>query len=348
MIPKFWDYLLSQDKELKLKNIDLTKLFSGREEVESCVALTGDASNRKYYRLHTKGNSYVLMVTPPQDEDQTGENFFNTCNYLDTIEVRVPKIEHSCLKSGLFILEDLGDDTLLKVLAGVSSEKEEAHWFHKAIEALILFQHRSHATPNLDLPGFNLHFDNEKLMWEIENTIEQFFIVHLNRKIGTKSRALLTKEFTRICSELTAISPVLAHRDFHTRNLMVKGDELIFIDFQDARMGPPQYDLASLISDSYFQLSDQGKLDMIHYYYERAGADILGGGSQDAFVRGYDLMAVQRNFKAIGTFASIYNRRSDERYLKYIGNTFENLRRVLIRYDEFSDLRKALSNQYYF
>ena len=62
----------------------------------------------------------------------------------------------------------------------------------------------------------------------------------------------------------------------------------------------------------------------------------------------FDLMSVQRNFKAIGSFASFLNRRQNATYLKYIGNTFENIRRTLLKYPKYAKLREVLFHYYYF
>jgi aminoglycoside/choline kinase family phosphotransferase len=111
------------------------------------------------------------------------------------------------------------------------------------------------------LEPFHLFFDNKKLMWEVEFTLEHFYRQHLKREISEKDLRTITRSFSEICDFLAEQPTVLTHRDFHSRNIMaVPGnggeDRLVMIDFQDARMGPPQYDLASLLKDSYYQLED--------------------------------------------------------------------------------------------
>jgi len=125
-------------------------------------------------------------------------------------------------------------------------------------------------------------------------------------------------------------------------------NRFVMIDFQDGRMGPAQYDLASLLKDSYYQLEDAQVKRLVDYYIVRREA--LSGTriDRDHFWKMFDLMSVQRNFKAIGSFASFLNRRGNPGYLKYIGNTFENIRRTLLKYPEYSDLREVLFHYYYF
>jgi len=164
----------------------------------------------------------------------------------------------------------------------------------------------------------------------------------------------MTEGLSEICQFLADQPTVLAHRDFHSRNIMVApGDEegserLVMIDFQDARMGPAQYDLVSLLRDSYYQLEEAQIRRLIDYYIARREA--LSGEKIDLelFFDVFDLMAVQRNFKAIGSFASFLNRRGNATYLKYIGNTFENIRRTLLKHPKYADLREVLFHYYYF
>jgi aminoglycoside/choline kinase family phosphotransferase len=207
------------------------------------------------------------------------------------------------------------------------------------------------------IEAFRLRFDYEKLMWEVDFTIDHFYKNYLKRSLSDKVHSCIRDGFSEICEFLAEQPVVLTHRDFHSRNLMVFPMQperdthpfrMVMIDFQDARLGPPQYDLASLLKDSYYQLDESQIALLIDYYIARYEA--VSGQEVDRahFIRVFDLMSVQRNFKAIGSFASFMNRRGDPTYLKYIGNTFENIRRSLLKYPHFSQLREALYFNYYF
>jgi aminoglycoside/choline kinase family phosphotransferase len=170
----------------------------------------------------------------------------------------------------------------------------------------------------------------------------------LKREISPADKKIMLDGLSEICTILAAQPTVLAHRDFHSRNIMVSGDRVVMIDFQDARMGPAQYDLVSLLKDSYYQLEERQITSLLHYYIVRYEAISGKSLNADEFIRNFDLMAIQRNFKAIGSFASFNNRRGNATYLKYIGNTFENIRRTLLRYPHYSQLREVLFHYYYF
>ena len=93
-------------------------------------------------------------------------------------------------------------------------------------------------------------------MWEVNFTLEHFYEKHLGRTFREADAKIIRDGFIKICSELQEEGYVFTHRDYHSRNLMVNQSRYVMIDFQDARMGAPQYDLASLLRDSYYQLSE--------------------------------------------------------------------------------------------
>src|SRR4029079_18927130 len=109
-------------------------------------------------------------------------------------------------------------------------------------------------------------------------------------------------EWASIVNELANEPRVLCHRDYHSRNLMLSDGNLHIIDFQDARMGPDTYDLVSLLRDSYVAIADRELDELIAYFLAlkaRAGAP---AAADEDFRRRFDLMALQRNLKALGTF----------------------------------------------
>jgi aminoglycoside/choline kinase family phosphotransferase len=320
--------------------------------------LPGDASTRSYYRIKTNLNDFVAMAMEPFAEQGKSVPFLSVQQHLSRCGVDVPRIIDFNPEKGLILLEDLGDITLLRRLHEVESEFQERTYFEKAIDALVRMHVYSGPSKALDqaekdsVEGFRLKFDVEKLMWEVNFTMEHFFFKFLQRKINETDQKIIQEGFTRICTELNSIPTVFTHRDYHSRNLMVTGnaenERFVMIDFQDARMGPPQYDLASLLKDSYYLLDDSQIDHLIGYYLKQMKKEGVDFKDHALFRRHFDLMAVQRNFKAIGSFASFQNRRGNPAYLKFIGNTFENIRRNLKKYPEFKKLKEVLYYHYYF
>src|SRR5207245_4095769 len=116
--------------------------------------------------------------------------------------------------------------------------------------------------------------------------------------LADDDRANLNEEWAAITRELAAEPRVLCHRDYHSRNLMLHDASLYIIDFQDARMGPDTYDLASLLRDSYVDISDRELEELIAYFLALKGC--AHDTEADLFRRRFDLMALQRNLKALG------------------------------------------------
>ena len=331
--------------------------------IHSIEKMPGDASTRRYYRIKavdpSSGDakdlrSLVVMAMEPFEDKGNTIPFLSIQNHLHRVGVDVPQVLDFDAKQGFILLEDLGDTTLLRSLQEVATPEQEQAYFEKAIDAIVAMHVKSGpANANTFetgvIDGFKLRFDVEKLMWEVNFTLEHFYEKHLQRTIKAKDQRIIAEGFGKICAELEAEPTVFTHRDYHSRNLMVtETGRYVMIDFQDARMGPCQYDLASLLRDSYYQLDEKQIHRLTRYYL--AQMEAAGAGIRDVahFDRMFDLMAVQRNFKAIGSFASFLNRRGNPGYLKYIGNTFENIRRNLLKYPEFAPLREVLYHYYYF
>mgnify|MGYP003348930408 CR=1 FL=1 len=131
---------------------------------------------------------------------------------------------------------------------------------------------------------------------------------------------------------------MLCHRDYHSRNLMLHRGRLVLIDFQDARMGPDTYDLASLLRDSYVDIAEH-EVDLLIAHFRR----LAGIQDADEFRRRFDLMSVQRNIKALGTFGFQASARGNAAYLRDVPRTLANVRRNLERYDRFAHLRELLA-----
>jgi len=338
----------SEDSQEAEKWVTKSRLITKIEQ------LPGDASTRKYFRIFSNEKTLILMKMEAFHGQKDKVPFLEVAEHLAKSGVRVPEVLEQDAAAGYILLEDLGDTTLLHKLRFVADTDVEKKLYYRVIDELVKI-HYFASPPRAKGPirAFELKFDFEKLFWEVGFAIEHFYERHLDRKIISADRKIMDEQFSKICVELANEPTVFCQRDFHCRNIMAleRGagkDELVMIDFQDARMGPAQYDLASLLKDSYYQLEERQVENCIEYYISEWQK--VSGQRLDAamFRRIFDLMAVQRNFKAIGTFASIYTKRRNSTYLKYVGNTFENIRRTLLKYPEFAPLREALFYYYYF
>ena len=152
----------------------------------------------------------------------------------------------------------------------------------------------------------------------------------------------LRAEWAVIVDELANETRVLCHRDYHSRNLMWHEGALHVIDFQDARMGPDTYDLVSLLRDSYVDLPDAAVDDLIDYYYALSRGTAATPEASAGFRRRFDLMALQRNLKALGTFGYQTTTRGNPVYMQYVPRTLTYVRRTLGRDPRFGRLAELL------
>ncbi len=316
------------------------------DHVVNVEKLTGDASTRKYYRIWTSKESYVVCLDNPVADEAEEPTFLKLQRVLHAEKVRVPLIHDKELSTGYILEEDLGDVTFLKEIANIEGLKEEYEFYIKAID-LMASIHKIDTNEYKGESFTKLAFDTEKLYAEMEFTKKYFLKSYLGLDVTTPDVEALYTKLHEMCVMLSNEPRALVHRDYHSRNLMIKNGEQIVIDFQDARMGTPLYDLVSLLEDCYYQIDEANKKKLIEYYYNTYFKKFDSKKSFEQFKSLYDMMAIQRVFKAIGSFAYIYADRKDLRYIKYIGYAFEKVRSIMLNHPHFAKERKILSSLYY-
>lgn len=307
--------------------------------------LTGDASTRRYYRLFTDEGSKVVCLDNPFEDGMEKHPFLAVQQFLAANHVKVPSILDHNLPKGYLLQEDLGNETLITRLSTTNSKEEEFKIYKTIIDQLLeLHRIPQSAVKNPNL--FQLKFDHQKYMDETRFTFKYFlnFFLKVQDEILVKD---LESMFDPIMQRLASQKMVITHRDFHSRNIMVKNNQLVFIDFQDARWGIPQYDVVSLLEDCYYDLDESNRQKLKRYYYDNLSVSVHGQSTYEEFEALYQDMTIQRVFKAVGSFCYIYNWRKDERYLKYIGFAMEKVRKVMMSHPRYSELQKKLFQQYY-
>ena len=190
---------------------------------------------------------------------------------------------------------------------------------------------------------YGVAFDQEKLRWELDYFVRHFVEAYRGAQLTAGAREALAEEWTGIVDELASEPRVLCHRDYHSRNLMLHEGRLYIIDFQDARMGPDTYDLVSLLRDSYLDLPEETVEDLIGHFLRGGAAPAPGVAARQEFRRRFDVMALQRNLKALGTFGFQTTSRGNTVYIQYIPRTLSYVRANLARYTRFGRLRDVLA-----
>jgi len=302
------------------------------------VALTGDASDRRYYRvLPRDGESFVLAVnSTPFDFDKLP--FVNTARLFAEMPVPVPRILGHAADLGVLALEDLGDVTL-QAHVGSANAAKHAALYRQAVAFIEIFQRRGRELTDPKYLPYGVAFDREKLTWELDFFIKHFLEAYRAVTFDPGERDALRAEGARIVEELAEEPRVLCHRDYHSRNLMLRDGRLFIIDFQDARLGPDTYDLVSLLRDSYVDLPEQVVEELIAYFLALQGRP----GDDAEFRRRFDLMALQRNLKALGTFGYQAASRGNPVYIQYIPRTLKYARENLHKHARFARLTEILA-----
>jgi hypothetical protein len=305
------------------------------------VPLTGDASDRRYLRILLRDAPSQVLAIYPQPFDIDTLPFVNVARLLAAMPVPVPAIVGHASALGVIALQDLGDVTLQAHL-GAASPGEHAALYRQAVTLIETMQRRGRELASDRYLPYGIAFDVEKLTWELQFFVKHFLEAYRGAAFTPASREALLGELTSLAEELAAEPRVLCHRDYHSRNLMLHDGQLYIIDFQDARMGPDTYDLVSLLRDSYVDFSDQQVDELVAFFLALRGRR-ADGVETSTFRRRFDVMALQRNLKALGTFGFQTTARSNPVYIQYIPRTIAYVRANMQRHARFGRLRELLA-----
>lgn len=316
-------------------------LGDGTIEIE---AMPGGASTRRYFRVRQDRARAVAMFVPDAmpEEVTSGAHvewpFLEVQKLLEARGVRVPKLLGSDCDRGLLLLEDLGDETLAAFLERAPHRKAEI--YDVAVRDLARAQ-----KVLADLPADSVvrtrAFDEKLLRWELDH-YREWGRDAVGRPFSPEDRATFDRIADRTARAIAELPRGFVHRDYQSRNLMVHADgakeELVWIDFQDALMGPRVYDLVALLCDSY-QTFDRAFIDArLRTYAEEAGLDAKAF-EQLAFE--FDLVTVQRKLKDAGRFVFIDRVKKNPSFLPYIEPSLAKVKAALERLrDSHEDVRE--------
>ncbi len=302
-------------------------------------AASADASFRRYFRLALPdGTTRIVMDAPPDKEDC--RPFLAVARVFRDAGVHVPDVLAQDLEQGFLLLSDLGDKTYLKAL---KDRRAAAQLYGDANRALIAIQLASR-------DGILPVYDRALLARELALFPDWYLARHLGLSLDEHQADTLKTAFAALLDNNLRQPKVHVHRDYHSRNLMVVGDEQRqfpanpgILDFQDAVYGPVTYDLVSLYRDAYMQWPEDIELDYVIRYWEaarQAGLPVLA--DFQAFYRDYEWMGAQRQLKVLGIFARLWHRDGKDDYLQDMPRVMGYLRRTCRRYRELVPLARLL------
>ncbi len=290
-----------------LANHGMTHDFSVKQ-------LAGDGSTRTFYRISLIDKSFILLWDPDWTLSQ---DYPEHQQYLKSHGVLVPEFFAADPKVGALLMEDLGDDLLQHTI----NKNPERKWdlIKQSVQLLAHLHGSTYPVPK-NIPCAKRSFDAAKYTQELQFTME-----HLSQKLFHETAIKDTTVISSFASSLEKIQPLcFSHRDYHTRNILPKSNHLVLIDFQDARMGPPHYDLASILFDAYMPLKNEERISLVAEYTSALKKfDLHAAVNWDSFDADFRLIALQRTIKAAGSFASFYTRNGKSTHLPYLKPALE-------------------------
>lgn len=287
--------------------------------------LAGDASFRRYERLHHGSQTAVLMDAPPPQEDV--RPFIRMARWLVAQGFSAPRILAEDSAHGFLLLEDLGDDLYSRLLRAGG---DETALYEAAIDMLLRLH--KHSAPAELAP-----YDAARLIDEAGLFPDWYLPALTGQPTAPAQRAEFDALLAALAPAAVTMRPIAVLRDFHADNLLWLPDRtdtarVGLLDFQDAVAGHPAYDLVSLLEDARRDVAPALAEAMLTRY-------ISGSASDDAsFRRAYAILGAQRNIRIIGIFTRLWKRDGKSGYQAFMPRMWGLLERDLA-HPELADLR---------
>lgn len=311
--------------------------------------MPGGASTRRYFRVDLDSGergpaSLVAMFVPdarPEEVTTAGTEaarwpFLEVHGLLERRGVRVPRLHGEACDEGLLLIEDLGDETLAAFLEASPARKPEI--YTRAVRDLARAQRALEELPEGSIVGTRA-FDEALLRWELEH-FREWGLDAQGRSLSEEDLAAWSGVADRLAKRIAAWPRGFVHRDYQSRNLMVsrEGDEpaLVWIDFQDALLGPAVYDLVALLNDSYQSFDRAFQEARLDEYAAERGLDREG---RERLGREFDVLTVQRKLKDAGRFIFIDRVKKNASFLPYFEPSLQKVRGALGRLQDEEDMR---------
>ncbi len=289
--------------------------------------LAGDGSDKLFWRLTWTGGSLVAVDGSSLEPARFPENsaFLHIGRHLAAQGVPVPRIAAQNAEKGFFLIEDLGDELLTRRAKAVSGAERE-RLYGRVIDLLLEMQTRG-------AEGFQTRWCAQTGYYDREMVLKYescYFLRAFAQKYCEKEEppSGLEEELALLAGRAAQSKPVLfLHRDFQSRNIMLQGDRIMIIDFQGGRLGPPGYDLASLLLDPYVGLCPDERGALLTHYLDRAGD--LPGFNRSVFEKDYLYLALHRTMQMLGAFAFLSLKKNRPGFREYLGPALMNLKEIL-------------------
>lgn len=288
--------------------------------------VAGDASNRRYERLHRAGGDTAILMDAPPELGETVSPFLHIADHLRACGLSAPLIYERDITKGVLILEDFGDDVFADVMQNDTSQ--QIPLYRSAVDVMLHLHHE----PIPDLPMCTGD-------WLMDMTMVLFdwYAPDASKRDQEKYRSL----FQPHLDVVSKVEPVLILRDFHAQNLMLLPERdgikrVGVLDFQDAMLGHPAYDPVSILQDARRDVSEEVEQKILTYLLEQSHHD------KGAFRASYAVLGLQRNLRILGLFARLCLRDGKAHYVDFIPRVWRYIQRNLM-HPELEELASHLN-----
>ncbi|MFH1075338.1 MAG: phosphotransferase [Pseudomonadota bacterium] len=294
-------------------------------EMVSILPLQGDGSDRTWYRA-ISGNRSVIIVQPGMRKNthkrSEASSYVAIARHLKQKQVPVPDIYYYDPVSEIIVMEDCGDIHLSDIIREENDYGVIAEHYHAIIDQLITMQINGNKGFNPNDCLETQRYDEEMIL---EREARYFVVEFLNRALGLSiTFDDLAEEFRFIARKaLQGQITGFLHRDFQSKNILVQDNKYRIIDFQSGRLGPVQYDLASLLIDPYAGLSEALQKNLLSYYVQQLARHC--SFDAHAFEAAYEYNCLNRNFQILGAFSYLSIVQKKAWFRAYMPRAWEGL-----------------------
>ena len=309
--------------------------------------ISGDASFREFYRLR-KNKSTSIIVSAKKDKFKNLAVYVVVNNILNTNKINAPKLLSNHYKNNMIEISDLGEKSFYDHIVSKKNKLKD----YKSLIKLLIKTQKIKIKKVYKLDKFKIKIPKYTLS-NLHKESDLFFDWYLKYFLKIKKismiKRLLRTELNTVYKKLIYRNDTFVHRDFHVSNIMMNKNKLGLIDSQDAIIGNPLYDIASLIDDVRIKLPSKLQNDLLNFYHKNSK---FKKEKIEKLKNDFDILSVQRNLKILGIFVRLFKRDNKDNYLKFLPYTwlliekrlenpaFKNLKILFYKYLPIKKLKK--------
>ena len=286
--------------------------------------ISGDASFREFYRLK-KNNKTSIIVSAKKEKYKNLIVYSAVNKILNSNKITAPKLISNHYKNNMIEISDLGDQSFFNLIILKKNKVND----YKSLIKLIFKLQKIQLKKNYKLEKFKVKLSKytiDNLHKESDLFFDWYLKYFLKNKNINKTKRLLRNELSKVYKKLNFKNDTFVHRDFHVSNIMINKKELGLIDSQDAIIGNPLYDVASLIDDVRIKLPQDLQNKLFKFYWQGSK---YKNEKEEKLKNDFDILSVQRNLKILGIFVRLWKRDNKSDYLKYLPYTWALIERRL-------------------